>query len=105
MRYKALGLIAVMAMIVVVGALAHAADTGQQVYEASCKMCHDSGLMGAPKVGDPSWASHMKAHGGIEGLVKIAIEGKGAMPPMGSCNKCTEAELKAAIEYMAGSGK
>lgn len=105
MKQKVLILIAVLAMLILLGALAYADRTGKQVYDASCKMCHNSGLMGAPVIGDKSWAMHLKGHGGMEGLMKIAIKGKGSMPPMGTCKKCTEAELRAAIEYMINPGK
>jgi cytochrome c5 len=37
---------------------------------------------------------------GIDALVASAKKGKNAMPPMGTCMDCSDAELKAAIEFM-----
>jgi len=36
----------------------------------------------------------------MEDLVKVAIAGKGAMPPKGTCGTCSADELRAAIEHM-----
>ena len=41
---------------------------------------------------------------GIDGMLKFAIAGKGAMPPRGGTN-LSDAELRAAIEYMASQAK
>jgi cytochrome c5 len=36
----------------------------------------------------------------MDDLVKVAISGKGAMPPKGTCATCSADELRAAIEHM-----
>jgi len=55
--------------------------------------------MGAPKFGNQAdWAPRVKR--GIADLVKVAIAGKGAMPPKGTCMDCSDDEIKAAIEHM-----
>src|SRR5215471_9355692 len=37
--------------------------SGEQVYQAVCKTCHETGLAGAPKIGDKAaWTPHIQ-HG------------------------------------------
>lgn len=73
--------------------------TGKQVYDAACAMCHASGAAGAPKFGD-SVAWKPRAAQGEAKLLEHVVKGYKAMPPRGTCTKCSDAELKAAIEYM-----
>ena len=73
--------------------------SGESVYTASCAGCHSIGVAGAPKFGNKAdWASRLKR--GMDDLVKVAISGKGAMPPKGTCATCSADELRAAIEHM-----
>ena len=75
--------------------------SGEDVYNSNCAGCHASGVMGAPKTGDKAtWSAREKAQGGLDGLVATAKAGVNAMPPMGTCMDCSDAELKSAIEYM-----
>ena len=72
---------------------------GESVYTASCAGCHSIGIAGAPKFGNKvDWESRLKR--GMDDLVKVAIAGKGAMPPKGTCGTCSADELRAAIEHM-----
>ena len=76
-----------------------AAD-GEAVYNKACVNCHAAGVAGAPKTGDAAaWAPRLEQ--GMDALVATANAGKGAMPPKGLCADCTDADLKAAIEFMA----
>lgn len=73
--------------------------TPQQIYENNCKMCHATGLAGAPKFGNKEdWAPRIAQ--GLDTLVKAAISGIRAMPPKGNCLKCTPEDIKATVEYM-----
>jgi len=85
-------------------AFAAAARTGQQLYESTCKVCHETGISGAPKFGDKKWVELDKKEG-VRELTKDAIKGVRAMPPKGGCTDCTDAEIKAAVEYMIKSAK
>ena len=77
---------------------------GQQVYQQSCQACHASGAAGAPKVGDKdAWAPRIAT--GMDALVASAINGKGIMPPKGTCASCSDDDLKAAVEYMVNESK
>jgi cytochrome c5 len=76
--------------------------TGEQVYQAVCLTCHDSGAAGAPKLGDISaWAPRMGQ--GLEGLVKSVLNGKGAMAARAgtSPDDYSDYELARAVVYMA----
>lgn len=75
--------------------------SGQQVVQQVCSACHGAGLLGSPKIGDhANWAARFKAAGGLDGLVKVALQGKGNMPPKGGNSALTQDEIKGAIQYM-----
>lgn len=78
---------------------APAAPDGEAIYKKVCFACHDTGVSGAPIVGDKEvWASRIAL--GTDALVKIAITGVKAMPPKGGCMSCSDEDIKAAVEYM-----
>ncbi len=94
---------ATMAVATAAPAKADAAD-GRKLYEASCTACHAAGVAGAPKLGDKAaWAA--RATAGIDALTASVIKGKGAMPPKGTAAAATEAELRAAVQYMLAQSK
>jgi len=73
--------------------------SGEQVFNGTCTACHTTGAAGAPKVGDAAaWAPRIAK--GIDALMTSATNGLNAMPPRGLCTNCSDAELRAAIEYM-----
>ncbi|TYO99351.1 cytochrome c5 [Geothermobacter ehrlichii] len=81
-----------------------AAASGMAVYQKACGFCHDSGVAGAPKLGDKvAWKERLGK--GIEGLSESVLEGKGAMPPKGGNASLSEAEVRAAVEYMVEQSK
>ena len=72
---------------------------GRTVYEATCMACHGAGVANAPKFGDKkAWAMHLMH--GTEHVYENALKGKGAMPPKGGNLTLSEAEVKAAVDYM-----
>ena len=78
--------------------------TGQKIYKQSCQACHANGVANAPKPGDKAaWAPRIAT--GIDAMLATAKKGKGAMPPKGTCMSCSDADLKAAIEYMVSQTK
>ena len=79
-------------------------DTGQSVYAKSCAACHDSGVMGAPKVGDKEVWAPLIAEGSDE-LSENAIKGIGKMPPKGGNMQLSDDEVKAAVGYMIEKSK
>ena len=75
------------------------AGGGEATYNKSCVACHAAGVAGAPKLGDKvAWEPRVAT--GIDAMLNTAINGKGAMPPRGTCASCSEDDLKAAIEFM-----
>ncbi|MBE7423162.1 MAG: cytochrome c5 family protein [Zoogloeaceae bacterium] len=79
-------------------------EKGKKVYGASCAACHASGVAGAPKLGDKAaWGPRLG--GGLDALTASAIKGKGAMPPKGGNTSIPDADIRAAVEYMAGAAK
>lgn len=77
---------------------------GKKIYETTCMTCHATGVANAPKFGDKAaWAPHL-AHG-VEHLRENALKGVGAMPPKGGNLTLSEAEVKAAVDYMVGAVK
>lgn len=85
------------------GAATVSADAGKKLYEAACQACHATGAAGAPKFGDKAaWAPRLKK--GMDVLHANAIKGIGAMPPKGGAT-ASDAEVKAAVEYLANSAK
>jgi cytochrome c5 len=82
---------------------ASAAD-GKKVYDSTCTACHTAGIANAPKLGDKAaWAPRIKQ--GIDALVQSAQKGKGAMPPKGGNASLSDADLRAAIEFMVSQAK
>ena len=80
------------------------ANKGKAVYEASCAACHAAGIAGAPKAGDKAaWAPRLKT--GMDALYATALKGKGTMPPKGGNLSLADADVKAAVDYLAGTAK
>ncbi|HQQ71272.1 MAG TPA: c-type cytochrome, partial [Alicycliphilus sp.] len=76
---------------------------GKKLYESTCVACHGSGVAGAPKFGDKAaWSPRLAA--GFDEVLKIATNGKGAMPPKGG-SSASDADFKAAVEYLVNSAK
>ncbi len=74
---------------------------GEKLYKAVCFACHASGVANAPKFGDKAaWAKYVAT--GMDTMVQNAIHGVGAMPPRGG-SQASDAEMKAAVQYMVQS--
>ena len=77
---------------------------GEKLYDASCKLCHATDTMGAPKVGDVNaWTAVMKK--GMDTVLVNAIKGTGGMPPKGGNMDLSDADIKEIVEYMVGASK
>lgn len=90
--------------VAVASAAPATASDGKKIYEATCVACHGAGIAGAPKFGDKAqWTAHI-SHG-MDGLYAAAIKGKGIMPPKGGNPALSDADVKAAVDYMVAAVK
>lgn len=81
-----------------------AAGGGEALYKQACTVCHAAGVAGAPKFADKAaWAPRLAA--GVDGLTASVLKGKGAMPPKGGAAAASDADIRAAVEYMVAAAK
>jgi cytochrome c5 len=58
----------------------------------------------SPKLGDKAaWAARIQT--GLDAMVQSVIKGKGAMPPKAGNPALSEAEIRAAVEFMVSQSK
>jgi len=77
---------------------------GKKIYDTICQACHASGAAGAPKTGDKAaWGPRLKT--GMSALYATALKGKGAMPAKGGNPNLSDAEVKAAVDYLTAQAK
>lgn len=80
------------------GGQAAAAD-GKAVFDKTCKGCH---TVMQPKIGDKAaWAPRIAQ--GEAAMVASVMKGKKPMPPKGGA--ASEADVKAAVEYIISQSK
>jgi len=73
--------------------------SGEEVYNAVCMSCHTSGAAGSPIIGNrQQWAERISE--GKEHLYEQAINGVGVMPAKGGVPTLSDAEVKAAVDYI-----
>ncbi|MGP9688691.1 c-type cytochrome [Psychrobacter sp. AOP22-C1-C5] len=78
-----------------------AADAGAKLYESNCKVCHDAGLLNAPKYGDKAaWSARLGKD--KETLYTHSAKGFNKMPAQ-AVDGITEAQVKAAVDYILAS--
>jgi cytochrome c5 len=83
------------------GVAASAERSGEQVVQAACIRCHETGASGAPKIGDKTaWSPRISQ--GVDAITKSAIRGHGNMPARGGLADLTDREVTNAILYMFG---
>ena len=83
-------------------------QSGPQVYNAACNVCHGNGVGGAPITGDvDAWTARIAQ--GNELLYQHAIEGfageVGYMPAKGGNPSLSDEEVIAAVDYMVGESQ
>ncbi len=94
---------AVVVVLTVAGTLtaspAAAAVDGGVIYAQTCAQCHANGLAGAPKAGDKAaWNQRLAL--GRDSMLATVLKGKGAMPAKGGNASLSDAEAKAAMDYL-----
>lgn len=81
-----------------------AAANGKAVYDKVCFACHAQSVAGSPKLGDKAaWAPRIQQ--GMDTLVQSVVKGKGAMPPKAGNPALSDAEVRAAVEFMVSQSK
>jgi cytochrome c5 len=85
-----------------------AKSDGKKVFDTACAACHGAGIAGAPKFGDKAaWAPRIAQ--GINALDTHALQGfqgkAGVMPPKGGYASLSDADVKAAVDYMVSAAK
>jgi cytochrome c5 len=95
------------APIVVASAVVEETETvggGQQIVTQVCSMCHGSGMMNSPKLGDiAQWAPRIEK--GIDTLHDHAINGFNMMPARGGRPDLSDDDIKSAVDYMVSLAK
>lgn len=81
---------------------------GKATYTQACVVCHGAGVAGAPKLGDkPAWTARIAQ--GNATLIEHAIKGfqgkAGMMPAKGGNPALSDANVKAAVDYMVSQAK
>ena len=81
---------------------------GKKIFTDTCSVCHGQGIAGAPKFGDKAlWAPRVAQ--GVDVLYQHALNGfqgkGGLMPPKGGNTSLSDAEVKAAVDYMVAAAK
>lgn len=76
-------------------------DVGELVFTKTCKVCHASGLNGAPIYGNAKmWSSRITQ--GLPTLIEHATNGYGLMPAKGGNTDLSDTEVAAAVRHMVG---
>jgi cytochrome c5 len=77
---------------------------GKAVYDKVCFACHQVSVANSPRLGDKAaWAPRIQT--GMDSLVQSVLKGKGAMPPKAGNPALTEAEARAAVDFMVSQSK
>ena len=77
---------------------------GEGVYKAGCIACHATGVAGAPKLGDKGlWGPRIAK--GKPTLYDHALKGFNAMPAKGGNTALSDADVKAAVDYLVAQVK
>lgn len=73
---------------------------GRKIYSQSCGLCHDKGMMGAPRIGNQStWRARLRENE-LAGLYRHTIDGFNSMPKLGACVGCSRNDIESAVNYI-----
>ena len=74
--------------------------SGEKISQVNCILCHGTGVMGAPKIGDAAqWEARIAQ--GKDKLIDHAIKGINMMPAKGGNAALSDEEVAAAVIWMA----
>ena len=82
---------------------AGASKSAEDLYTA-CAVCHNAGVLNAPKLGDKvGWGARVAK--GVDALYASAINGINGMPPKGGRADYSDGDIKKVVDYMLESVK
>jgi len=99
-------LLAAISLATAGGVEAAAPPPGEATYQTACASCHDGGTAGAPRLGDrAAWAPRLKQ--GMDVLYRVGLNGKPgtAMVAKGGYARLSDAEVRAAVDFMAAGAR
>lgn len=73
---------------------------GQEVYINTCILCHQTGVMSAPRIGSSANWFHRLKSSGLNGLYRHTINGFNSMPIKGACVTCSDNDIISAVDYI-----
>jgi len=77
-------------------------DAGRKIFNEFCASCHAKEpiiSVNAPRIHDKKrWDAYRKL--GIDTLLNMTIQGRGAMPARGGCFECSDEQLREVILYL-----
>ena len=77
-------------------------ESGEAVYNAVCQVCHTTGVLNSPKLGDPAgWETRLPK--GREELLNNVLNGLNLMPPKGGRPDLSDEQIQMAVDYMLES--
>lgn len=90
-------------LLLIISPFASANLTPEQMtlFTQKCAQCHVKPETGAPIIGNVEHWQPVKEQG-FKLTLKHVVEGKGSMPPLGSCSACTEDDFRALTQFLAG---
>lgn len=78
------------------------AQAGKKIFKEFCASCHAAEPLidiNAPHIGDKrAWKGLSRS--GMDAMLKITINGAGAMPARGGCFECSDEQLRETINYI-----
>ena len=77
-------------------------DAGRKIFKEFCATCHGDPPyieIRAPRIGDKIIWEALKKQG-FATLLKVTIDGRGAMPARGGCFECSDQQLSETIQYI-----
>ncbi len=75
-----------------------------EIYQRSCKNCHEVQATGAPLTGDKKrWNTILEK--GMATVLDRAMNGYLGMPPFGQCFECSPEQIESLITYMSNPAK
>ena len=77
---------------------------GKALYEKTCRICHDTGMLASPKLSNKAEWQKRLSEKGLDTLHQHSAHGFNHMPAQ-AVNGVTEAQVYAAVDYMLEQAK